>query len=72
VLYAASVARALGIAVVAFVGEGVAGAEEPTELARLADVAVVAPAHETAEVQGWHVQLYHCLCGMIEAELFPG
>jgi D-sedoheptulose 7-phosphate isomerase len=66
---AAAVARALGMTTVALVGRGrreAAGGE----LAGLADVAVVAPAVATAEVQGWHVRLYHCLCGMVEAELF--
>lgn len=68
VLLAATAARALGITVIAFTG-----APDPrNELAPLADVAVCAPATATAEVQGWHVRMYHCLCGMVEAELFPG
>jgi D-sedoheptulose 7-phosphate isomerase len=65
---AATVARAIGIRVIAFTGP----AGPANELATLADVNVAAPGSGTAEVQGWHVRLYHCLCGMVEAELFPG
>lgn len=76
-LLAAAVARAVGMTTIALVGLGrTAGAGAGAgavggELAGLADVAVVAPATRTADVQGWHVRLYHCLCGMVEAELFP-
>jgi phosphoheptose isomerase len=49
------------------------GAAGPAnELAALADVAISAPATATAEVQGWHVRIYHRLCDLIESELFPG
>jgi D-sedoheptulose 7-phosphate isomerase len=67
VLLAATVAQALGMKVIAFTG-----APAPAnELAVLADVALTAPATATAEVQSWHVRMYHCLCGLIESELFP-
>jgi D-sedoheptulose 7-phosphate isomerase len=67
VLLAATAARAIGMKVIAFTG-----APAPAnELAVLADVALAAPATATAEVQGWHVRMYHCLCGLIESELFP-
>lgn len=64
VLNAAAVARALGVTVIALTGE------RDSPLASLADVAIRAPATDTAEVQGWHVQLYHALCTMLEADAF--
>lgn len=64
VLNAATVAKALGLAVIALTGE------RDSPLASLADVAIRAPATDTAEVQGWHVQLYHALCTMLEADAF--
>jgi D-sedoheptulose 7-phosphate isomerase len=69
-LLAASVARALGMKTIALVGQG-SGRAGRTPLGDLADLAVVAPAVTTADVQGWHVRIYHCLCGMVEDELFP-
>jgi D-sedoheptulose 7-phosphate isomerase len=69
-LLAAAVARALAMKTIALVGNG-AGVDGRTPLADLADLAVVAPAETTAEVQGWHVRMYHCLCGMVEDGLFP-
>jgi len=64
VLNAATVAKALGLAVIALTGE------RDSPLAALADVAIRAPATDTAEVQGWHVQLYHTLCTLLEADAF--
>ena len=72
-ILAAVAARALGMTVVALVGRAPVGAPSdaaPTRLADFADVAIAAPAEHTAEVQGWHVRIYHCLCGMVEEELF--
>jgi D-sedoheptulose 7-phosphate isomerase len=66
---AAAVARAVGITCVALVGLG-RRSLPGGELASLADISVVAPAVGTADVQGWHVRLYHCLCGMVEGSLF--
>jgi D-sedoheptulose 7-phosphate isomerase len=75
------VARAIGMATIALVGlgqarpgpagDGAAGSGGRRRLEDLADVAIVAPASRTADVQAWHVRLYHCLCGMVEKELFP-
>ena len=64
VLNAATVAKALGLTVIALTGE------RDSPLASLADVAIRAPATDTAEVQGWHVGLYHALCTMLEADAF--
>lgn len=62
--YAASTARALGMPVIALTGPS-GGA-----LAAQADVAIRAPGGSTAEVQGWHIQLYHALCEMLEVNAF--
>lgn len=40
-------------------------------LAGLADITVKVPAAETYEVQELHASVYHCLCMMVEEELFP-
>lgn len=63
-VYAALVAKALGMKVVALVG-GNGG-----KLKTLADVAVVAPEKETYKVQEYHLPIYHCLCAMLEEEFF--
>jgi phosphoheptose isomerase len=60
VTYTASVASALGCAVIALTGEG------GGRLARQADVVLRAPAQTTAEIQNWHIILYHTLCEMLE------
>jgi len=60
VAYTASVASALGCAVIALTGEG------GGRLAKRADVVLHAPAQITPEVQNWHVILYHTLCSMLE------
>lgn len=64
VLYAAVVARAKGMKVVALTGEG------GGKLADFADVAIKAPASETYMVQELHLPLYHCLCLMLEERFF--
>ena len=73
---ASVVARALGMTTIALVGRGArpesTGGPARERLADLADVAIVAPASRTADVQAFHVRLYHCLCGMVELELFGG
>jgi D-sedoheptulose 7-phosphate isomerase len=40
-------------------------------LAELADIAIRVPVTETYEVQELHASVYHCLCLMVEEELFP-
>jgi len=64
VLYAATVARALGLTVI-----GLTGAQGGA-LAPLCDVAIKVPASETDVVQTWHQQVYHLLCDMLEAQMF--
>jgi D-sedoheptulose 7-phosphate isomerase len=64
VLYAATVARALGVTVI-----GLTGARGG-KLAEAADVAIRVPATETDAAQTLHQQVYHVLCDMLEAQLF--
>lgn len=64
VCYAAQVARALGVTVLALTGQ------EGGRLAPLADVAIRAPATRTDRVQEAHICLYHCLCEMLEIRFF--
>lgn len=65
VRYAASVAHALDMTVISLTGS--AGGP----LAAQADIAIRAPGGETSEIQGWHMQLYHTLCDMLESAAFP-
>lgn len=60
---AALVAHALGMPVIALTG-GTGG-----QLAKLSDAAILAPGADTAEVQSWHIRLYHALCEMLEIYL---
>jgi len=62
--YAAQVASALGLTVIALTGK------EGGRLASLADVVLRAPARRTDRVQELHVQCYHALCEMLEIEFF--
>ncbi len=64
VRYAASVAHALQMTVLSLTGP------EGGPLADLADIAVRAPGADTPAIQGWHIQLYHTLCDMLEAAAF--
>jgi D-sedoheptulose 7-phosphate isomerase len=63
-IYAATVAKAKKMSVVALLG-GSGG-----ELKGMADAAVVAPEKETYKVQELHLPIYHCLCAMLEEEFF--
>lgn len=62
--YAAATARALGIAVISLTGPG------GGPLAEQAGIAIRAPGSSTAEIQGWHIQLYHAFCDMLEVHAF--
>ena len=63
-IYAATVAKAKNMSVVALLG-GSGG-----ELKSLADASVVVPEKETYKVQELHLPVYHCLCAMLEEEFF--
>ena len=40
------------------------------KLASLADVCVEVPETETYKVQELHLPVYHCICAMLEEEIF--
>ena len=61
---AAKAAKALGVRVIAMVGEGECALDE------LADVVLHAPAKETYRVQEYHLPMYHWLCAEIEEHFF--
>lgn len=63
-VYAAKVAKALGMRVIAMTGE------RASALSALADAAFRAPDTETFRIQEYHLPVYHCLCAMLEAEYF--
>jgi phosphoheptose isomerase len=64
VRYAASTAHALEMTVISLTGPG------GGPLAAQADIAIRAPGRDTPDIQGWHIQLYHVLCDMLEAGSF--
>lgn len=61
---AARAAKALGVRVIAMVGEGECALDE------LADVVLHAPAKETYRVQEYHLPMYHWLCVEVEEHFF--
>lgn len=57
-------ARAMGITVVGLSGR------DGGELARMADVTILAPATKVYRIQELHLPIYHCLCLMLESCFF--
>ncbi len=66
VLYAATVAKAKGMAVIGLTGE------KESKLSALADVCIRVPKQETYQVQELHLPVYHTLCLMLEERFFGG
>ncbi len=64
VALAASAAKALGLHTIALTG-GAGG-----RLKALCDCAIIAPANTPADVQEYHLPIYHTLCAMLEAKFF--
>ena len=64
VLYAATTAHAKGMKVI-----GLTGAKD-SKLAQMSDVCIKVPQMETYIIQELHLPVYHCLCLMLEEELF--
>lgn len=62
--YAAILAKTMGIKVIGLTGAG------GGQLAQLADVTVKVPETETYKIQEYHLPVYHCLCAMLEEEMF--
>ena len=66
VLWAVKAAKAFGLKTIGLTGR----ADSP--LSGLCDVAIQVPAVATAEVQEYHVRVYHRICAILETELFGG
>lgn len=66
ILYAATVAKAKGMAVIGLTGE------KESKLSHLADVCIRVPRQETYQIQELHLPVYHTLCLMLETRFFGG
>ena len=64
VLYAAAVAKAKNLKVIALTGC------DGGKLKHFADISIIAPETETYKIQELHLPVYHCLCLMIEDYFF--
>ena len=64
ILYAATVAKAKGMKVIALTGA------KESKLASMADVCVKAPQTRTYMIQEYHLPIYHCWCLMLEEYFF--
>lgn len=64
ILYSVQTAHLLNMTTIGLTGESGAA------LSAQAQIVIHAPAQETAVVQTWHIHLYHCLCEMLEAQIF--
>jgi len=64
ILYAVETARLLYMTTIGFTGEG------GGLLSEQADIVIHAPSKDTPVVQTWHIHIYHCLCEMLEAQIF--
>ena len=64
ILYAVQTARLLNMTTIGLTGEN------GGQLSAQTDIVIHAPAKEIPAVQVWHIQMYHCLCEMLEAQLF--
>lgn len=63
-VYAAKVAKALGLKIVSLTGR------KDSKLKELSDCTILAPADETYQIQEYHLPIYHCLCLAIENEFY--
>ena len=66
VLYAAEVAKAMGLKTIALTGES------GGLLKNICDCTIKAPSSSTSEIQEFHLPIYHNLCLMLETEFFGG
>lgn len=64
VVYAAKVAKAMGIKVIALTGES------GGKLKDIADVLINAPSNIVYQIQEYHLPIYHLICLCAESELF--
>lgn len=63
-VYAAKVAKALGLKVISLTGK------KESKLSLLSDVTIHAPLTETYQIQELHLPIYHTLCLMLENEFY--
>ena len=63
-VYATLIAKTKGINTIALTGES------GGRLSKICDVCICVPEKETYKVQELHLPVYHCLCSMLEEELF--
>lgn len=66
VISAAKVAAAKGMKVITMTGK------DGGMLRELSDVCLIVPAQVTADIQEFHLPIYHALCAMLEEYFFPG
>ena len=64
VVYAAEIAKAMGLTFIALTGQG------GGKLKKLADICISVPETETFKVQELHLPVYHALCLAVENEIF--
>lgn len=64
VVYAMQVAKAKNMKTIALTGK------DGGRIAKIADVAIIAPSSETYQIQEYHLPIYHALCLMLEDEFF--
>ena len=64
VVLAIATAKALGLSAIGLTG-GSGG-----RLKELCDCTIIAPSSVTADVQEYHLPIYHTLCAMLEAKFF--
>ena len=64
IMYACVAAKAKGLKVIGLTGK------DGGELAKIADISIIAPSNETFMIQEYHLPIYHCLCLMLEDKFF--
>jgi D-sedoheptulose 7-phosphate isomerase len=64
VAWACETAHAAGMTTIGLTGRS------GGKLATLADICIRVPADRTPDIQEFHLPVYHCLCAMLEEELF--
>ena len=63
-VYAAKVAKAIGVKVISLTGQ------KDSKLKELSDITIQAPAFETFKIQEYHLPIYHAICLALEEEFF--
>lgn len=66
IIYAFTVAKALQMSTILLTG-----LEPSNEMLEVTDCNIRVPATKTADVQGYHSLVYHCMCRVIEDSFYP-